>query len=165
MGRVIDIPAPQLVEGDFMTRFLVIARSAAMAAILGCTLTMSAVPSIFADDAPAAPAFRLPTTAAPIRYRLDLRLIPDQDTFTGAVDIDLTFAQAASILWLNADKLDIKQASLMVGRQPVGVKVIAAPKDYAGFSFDRPVGPGPATLHATFAGKIDRKDMQGIFQV
>jgi aminopeptidase N len=126
---------------------------------------MSGAPPTFADDTASAPAFRLPTTAAPVRYRLDLRLIPDQDTFTGAVEIDLNFTQATSILWLNADKLEIKQARIIVGGQPVGVKVVATPKDYAGFSFDHSVGPGPATLHATFEGKIDRKDMQGIFQV
>ena len=74
-------------------------------------------------------------------------MAPDQDTFTGTVDIDLNFKEASSVLWLNADKLTVKDAILTAGGQTLNAKVLPQPKDLVGFSFDRLVGPGPAKLH------------------
>ena len=118
------------------------------------------------DQGPTPPKFRLPADeAGPICYRVDLTIIPDQDTFAGAIDIDLQFAKQASVLWLNAEKLEIKDATLSVGGEKVAAKVITVPNDYVGFAFAHPVGPGPATLHAVYQGEVSRKDQQGIFQM
>lgn len=146
-----------------MTRMSVSAKALSIAGVLAGILVCFSTRIAFSGQAP--PAFRLPSGAAPQRYRLDLTIVPDQDTFAGNVEIDLNFAQASSILWLNADKLEVKEASLSAGGQSVVAKVITTPKDYMGFSFGRAVGPGPATLRISYQGKIDRKDMQGIFQV
>ena len=60
------------------------------------------------SQGPTPPKFRLPVDEArPICYRIDLAISPDQDTFAGAIDIDLRFAEQASVLWLNAEKLEI----------------------------------------------------------
>jgi len=101
----------------------------------------------------------------PTRYHVDLTLVPDQDSFTGAIDIELEFKKPSSVLWLNAEKLEIKDMALTVGGEEVTGKVITEPHDYVGVAFDHSVGPGPATLHATFQGEISRKDQQGIFQM
>jgi len=111
------------------------------------------------------PQFRLPTFAAPVRYSVNLTVVPDKDTFTGTVDIDLNYKEASSVLWLNAEKVTVKSATLTFGGQTLPAKVISEPKDLVGFSFDRPVPAGPAKLHAEYEGQISRKDMQGIFQV
>jgi alanyl aminopeptidase len=111
------------------------------------------------------PQFRLPTFASPVHYSVNLTVAPDKDTFTGTVDIDLHYQEASSVLWLNAEKLAVKTATLTYGGQTLPAKVISEPKNLVGFSFDRPVGPGPAKFHAEFEGQISRKDMQGIFQV
>lgn len=128
------------------------------------TLVGAAIPAMAADD-PQPPQFRLPDFAAPQRYDINLTVAPDQDTFTGAVDIDLNFKQASPVLWLNAEKIKVKEATLKAGGQTLTAKVITEPKDLVGFSFDHPVGPGTARLHVTYEGEISRKDMQGIFQV
>jgi alanyl aminopeptidase len=91
--------------------------------------------------------------------------VPDQDTFTGAIDIDLEFKKPSAGLWLNAEKLEIKDATLTVGSEKLAAKVITEPHDYVGFALGHHVGPGAATLHATFQGEISRKDQQGIFQM
>jgi alanyl aminopeptidase len=118
------------------------------------------------DQAPTPPRFRLPADeVGPIRYRVDLTIVPDQDTFTGAIDIDLQFAKPASVLWLNAEKLEIKDATLTAGGEKFVAKVITEPNDYVGFAFNHPVGPGPATLHAAYQGATSRKDQQGLFQM
>jgi alanyl aminopeptidase len=96
---------------------------------------------------------------------VELTAVPDQDTLTGAIDIDLQFDKPTPVLWLNAEKLVIKDATLAVGEGKVAAKVITEPKDYVGFSFDHPVGPGPATLHVAYQGEVSRKDQQGIFQM
>jgi alanyl aminopeptidase len=115
---------------------------------------------------PVPPKFRLPAdVVGPTRYRVDLTLMPDQDTFTGAIDIDLKFAKPAAVLWLNAEKLQIKEAALIMDGGKSPVEVITEPHDYVGFAFGHHVGPGEATLHATFQGEISRKDQQGIFQM
>jgi hypothetical protein len=57
---------------------------------------------------PTPPKFRIPADEArPVCYRVDLTIIPDQDTFAAAIDLDLGFAEQASVLWLNAEKLEI----------------------------------------------------------
>jgi len=118
------------------------------------------------DQALTPPRFRLPADEVrPIRYRVDLTIIPDQDTFTGAIDIDLQFAKPASVLWLNAEKLEIKDATLTAGGEKFAAKIITEPNDYVGFAFNHPAGPGPATLHAAYQGATSRKDQQGLFQM
>ncbi|HXJ91987.1 MAG TPA: M1 family metallopeptidase [Terriglobia bacterium] len=119
-----------------------------------------------ADESPAPPKLRLPAdVVGPVRYRVELTAIPDQDTFAGAIDIDLQFAKATSVLWLNAEALTIKDATLTVGSERSAAKVITEPKEFVGFSLDHPVGPGPATLHVDYQGEISRKDFRGIFQM
>jgi alanyl aminopeptidase len=118
------------------------------------------------DQAPTPPKFRLPADEVwPIRYRVDLPLIPDQDTFSGTVEIDLQLAKSTSVLWLNAEKLTVKDATLTVGHEKLAAKVISEPHDYVGFAFDQPVAPGVATLRVAYQGEINRKDQQGLFQM
>jgi alanyl aminopeptidase len=119
----------------------------------------------WADDSPPPPKLRLPADGAtPVRYRLDLTPISDQDTFAGTVEIDLRFAKSTPLLWLNAQKLTVKEATLTVGGEKIDAKAIATPEDYVGFSFAHPVGPGEATLRVSYQGEISRKDGRGVFQ-
>ncbi|HEY6842245.1 MAG TPA: M1 family metallopeptidase, partial [Chthoniobacterales bacterium] len=111
------------------------------------------------------PAFRLPTSIVPVRYSVELTVIPDKDTFTGTVDIDLNYKEESSVLWLNAEKLKVKSATLSKEGKVFPAKIISEPKDLIGFSFDSTISAGPAKFHAEYEGEISRKDMQGIFQV
>ena len=145
-------------------------RNLAVSLVLASALVavLDAVPAARAQssEAPAPPKFRLPgDVVAPQRYAVDLTVVPDQDTFTGAVDIQLNFKQSASVLWLNAEKVKVEDATLTAGGATVPLKVVPVDKDYVGFAFASPVAPGPATLHVSYQGEISRKDMQGIFQV
>ena len=118
------------------------------------------------DQPPIPPKFRLAAhEVGPVRYRLDLTVVPDQDTFTGAIEIDLQLAKSTSVLWLNGERLTVKDATLTVGHEKLAAKVISEPIDYVGFAFDHPVGPGDATLRVVYQGEISRKDQQGIFQM
>lgn len=141
-------------------------RSFTAVLIAGCFVATLGVGRTWADDSPLPPKLRLPAdVVAPVRYRVELTVIPDQDTFTGTVEIDLRFAKSTSLLWLNADKLTVSEATLKTGTEKVDAKVIAETKDYIGFTLPHPVGPGDATLRLLYKGAISRKDMRGIFQV
>ena len=141
-------------------------RRLAVAAALACALIPSLMAQPQAGDANAPPKFRLPAdVAAPVRYGVDLAVVPDQDTFTGAVDITIRFAKSTPVLWLNAEKLSVKDASITAGGEKQSARIITEPHDYVGFAFDHPVGPGEAKLHVAYQGTINRTDQQGIFQM
>ncbi|MGO9269497.1 MAG: M1 family metallopeptidase, partial [Terriglobia bacterium] len=150
-----------------MRRFACLTTSVLIAMCASSSLSVSrARAGETPGDNPPPPKFRLPAdVVGPTRYRVDLTLVPDQDTFTGAIDIDLKFAKPAAFLWLNAEKLQIKEAALIMDGDTAPVQVITEPHDYVGFALGHHVGPGEATLHATFQGEISRKDQQGIFQM
>ena len=132
------------------------------AAILGVLCAIAPLALSQTDNTP----FRLPAdVAAPVRYHVDLTVVPDQDSFTGSSDIVIHFAKPTPILWLNADKLQVIRASLSMGEETLSTKVVSTPHDYVRFEFEHPVGPGEATLHLAYQGEISRKDMAGIFQV
>jgi alanyl aminopeptidase len=121
--------------------------------------------SAAANTEPQPPQFRLPTFAAPQRYRINLTVTPDKDTFTGTVEIDLTFKESSPVLWLNAQDIAVKDAELTVAGETLSAKVLPQPKDLVGFSFEHSVSPGRAMLRVAYEGKVSRKDTQGIFQV
>jgi cytosol alanyl aminopeptidase len=143
-------------------------KRASLRTLVVCLVAIAAVVSAFAQagETPAPPAFRLPAdVAVPVRYALDMTVVPGQDAFTGAVDININFKQATPVLWLNAERLQVKSASLTTDSGSVTPRVLAEPHDFVGFQFDRPVGPGTATLHVAYQAEINRTDQQGVFQM
>jgi len=141
-----------------------LARAVWLSLVLLAGATLSEVHAKSPEE-PQPPKFRLPMLALPINYEIRLALIPDKDTFTGSVDINLSIKESTSVLWLNADKITIEGASLFTGGQTLTAKVLPQPKDLVGFSFEHAVGAGPARLHVAYQGEISRKDMAGIFQI
>jgi alanyl aminopeptidase len=157
------IPAFAIFGEDMMQRF---STSLTAVLIVASFVAMFGIAPACADEPFPAPKLRLPAdVVAPVRYRLDLTVIPDQDTFTGIVEIDVRFAKSTSLFWLNAQKLKVKEATLIVGAEKLDARVISEPKDFIGFALTHPVAPGEATLRVTYQGEISRKDMQGVFQV
>src|ERR1039458_7241116 len=47
------------------------------------------------------PKLRLGDDVRPVRYRLDLTVIPQQDTFTGKIEIDMDVRKPTDVVWLN----------------------------------------------------------------
>ena len=125
-------------------------------------LLSTCLPLALAAQTP--PKFRLPAGAAPTHYNVELTVAPDKDGFSGAVDIDINFAQPTSVLWLNAQNLKVKEAWLESKGRRIAAKVIEEPEDFMGFAFESPVGPSAATLHVAYEGQVSRNDMEGIFQ-
>ena len=60
-----------------------------------------------------APTLRLGDDVRPVRYRLDLTVVPEQDTFTGRIEIDLDVRKPTEVLWLNARNLTFDDAKFI----------------------------------------------------
>ena len=87
---------------------------------------------LFVTAAWAAPQLRLDNSARPIRYTLDLTLIPEQDDFSGKIDIALQLNLPTSEIWLNATGLAIDAARLATAGWSVDGKAKSGGKDFTG---------------------------------
>jgi len=106
------------------------------------------------------PKLRLDGNFRPVEYAATVRIVPDQNWFSGELQIRLQSTKPARTVWLNADEeLKIEQASLD-GRTG---KVIPGSKDFQGIQFEQPVSSG--RLNIRYNGPIDRKSTTGVFQV
>jgi aminopeptidase N len=140
-------------------RVLTSSRSAAV-----CLLAaFGAVPIFGAEPEP--PALRLPATARPTGYVVELTIDPAQPSFRGTVDVGVRLDEKTSYLWMHAEALKITSASVKAGGASVGVT--ATPRGDQGFlgvAFDRPVGPGEISLHFEYTGTLDETSTQGLFR-
>ncbi len=110
------------------------------------------------------PKLRLPGTARPIGYAVDLAIDPSKETFRGSVDIAIRLGEETDLLWLHGADLTIEKATASAGGRSVGVKAVPAGGEFLGFAFERPVGPGELALHVEYTGRIDETSTQGLFR-
>jgi len=112
---------------------------------------------------PPPPALRLPGTARPLGYAVDLTVVPSAVTFNGVVDLDMQVTETTSVFWLNASELKIKGATLTVEGQEGALTVVPGGEQFVGFVAKAKVGPGPAHLRISYEGMLNDKDTHGLF--
>jgi alanyl aminopeptidase len=112
----------------------------------------------------AVPRFRLPATASPLHYRVELTLLPAAERFSGAVAIDLLLEEPAAVLWLNATALTIEAATLTAGSTHLAAGIVPGGDDFVGFSFARPIPAGRARLEVRFSGEVSSIETRGLFR-
>jgi alanyl aminopeptidase len=137
-------------------------------------LAASAAATVFALSGPPAgspaaapeapPTLRLPKTARPLSYSVDLTVVPERGAFSGDVDIEIELDRPARVIWVNATALAISKASLETKGRRLSARIVPGGEDFAGFSFERPVGPGRARLSASFTGTASETSTTGIFR-
>ena len=126
--------------------------------------------SFFGDFAQAAgpgpepPALRLPATARPLGYAVDLTIDPGRETFRGSIDIQARLDEKTALLWLNGADLQVEKATASFGGRPVGVRAVPGGSEFLGFAFAEPVGPGELALYVEYTGRIDENSTQGLFR-
>src|SRR5260370_33760136 len=81
--------------------------------------------------APVPPTVRLDDRARPMRYGVELTVVPTEERFTGAIDIEVELRRATDTLWLEGQRLEVRRA---VVRAPgdVAARVIPGGKDFIG---------------------------------
>ena len=119
---------------------------------------------VLAGPEPAPPELRLPATAEPTGYAVDLAIDPGQQTFRGAVDIEVRVKEKTSLLWLSASDLTITKATANAGGKTLAVRAVPGGENFAGFAFDKPLAPGGLKLHVEYTGKVDENSTQGVFR-
>ena len=110
------------------------------------------------------PKLRLGDDVRPVRYRLDLTVIPQQDTFTGTIEIDLQVRKATDAVWLNARDLTIDAAQLTVGGRTQAAKVETSGGQFAGFATGAAIPAGQAQLHIEYHGAFNKIGSDGLFK-
>ena len=111
------------------------------------------------------PQFRLPATASPVRYAVDLTIVPGESAFRGAADIEFTVTETTPVLWLSASDLTVESATLSAGGKTRAAQATPVGNSFVGFAFDPPLAPGAGTLHVAYSGKIQSSSSAGVFQL
>jgi alanyl aminopeptidase len=118
----------------------------------------------FAAKAPEPPTLRLGGTVVPTHYSIDLKIVPGTDLFEGIAHIAVSFKQPESTVWLNATKLNIKQASFEANGKSSAASVVPGGDNFAGLSFPSELN-GSGTLNLTYEGRVSRNSSAGLFQM
>jgi aminopeptidase N len=114
---------------------------------------------------PVPPKFRLGGEVQPVRYAVDLTVVPTDENFTGKIVIELDVKQASPVIWLHGKQLDVTEAALETSSGRMAAKVIpVAEGEFLGFEFPTPVPPGKAILTAVYKGKLNAKSSDGVFK-
>jgi len=98
------------------------------------------------------PVGRLDGSVEPLRYDIELRIDPSKVRFSGVVSIDVNVAETRDAIWLHGKNLHVTEAYL-TDSESSRIDITYEEKHSSGvarLSLERPVGPGPATLHFTY---------------
>ena len=109
-------------------------------------------PQATASDPGPAPVGRLGTTVVPEHYRLELRVDPREDNFSGMTSIDLAISEPVNHIWLHGKDLEVTEIYL-VGADGERVEATYEQVDDTGVALvtlDGTVAAGKATLNITY---------------
>jgi aminopeptidase N len=105
------------------------------------------------------PTLRLGNAISPQRYRLDLTVLPEQQSLKGKVSIDAVNTAESPAVWLNASELKIVKAT--VNGQPA--TVIETPEDFVGLQVKTSIAKGPLTIDIDYEAKVDFERSRGVY--
>ncbi|MFY0562954.1 ERAP1-like C-terminal domain-containing protein [Archangium lansingense] len=114
---------------------------------------------------PQPPQLRLPDSVRPVRYALDLTLLPAEPTYSGTVTVDLDVREPVRQVWLHAQDLQVTQARVLTNGRTLEAKTVTATEGRLGVLLPETLGTGQAQLLLSFTGRADRERSQGIYAV
>lgn len=107
---------------------------------------------------------RLPEGVRPTAYRLSLAVDPAQPDHRGEVEIDLALSRPASTLLLHAKDLRITAAWAETGAHRATVRVQMRDDERIELRLPRALPAGKAVLGLRFEGRLQDKDVYGLFR-
>jgi len=126
---------------------LVVAIAACLAILSGCS--DSPAPEVSSSPLPVG---QLGASVVPSRYKIELKIDPSEDSFSGEVTIDITINERTDAIWLHGKNLNVSDVHLTDSqsdrtnanyeeRHPSGVSLV---------TLDQAVDAGHAQLHFTY---------------
>src|SRR3954452_5205890 len=100
----------------------------------------------------------------PTSYRATLSLDPAKDDSQGSIQIRVDVRKPAKVVWLNANQLAVKTASVTVGTKRIGATAIDGGKDFIGLDLESELPAGKATIDVAYTGRIRVGDSAGVFR-
>ncbi|MDT7834883.1 M1 family metallopeptidase [Aquabacterium sp. OR-4] len=137
-------------------------------ALTGLLITLAAAAPVHAatrTPARAAPLpMRLPEGVRPTAYRLSLVVDPAQPTHRGEVEIDITLSKPSGTVLLHAKDLRITAAWAETGAHRRAAQVRQRDPERIELRLPRPLPAGKAVLGLSFEGRLQDKDVYGLFR-
>lgn len=116
---------------------------ASLAALLACA-TRPPSPAAPAEEPP---RLQLPEGVRPLRYALDMTIVPSHTKFGGTVEIEVELASPQASISMHGRGLRVSEATVAMGRESLPARWAQADDDgLATLTLPRPVGPGRAVL-------------------
>src|SRR5438270_6423127 len=131
---------------------------------LGCIFALVTYQTLAAAPA-APPKLRLPTSVAPVSYQVALSLDPDKAAFSGSMSIKVQVNQPVDVIWLNANKIVVDQASVVSGERTARAKPLPGGVDFLGLQLEDVLPVGPAEIRIRYSGSVRQQDSSGIFRM
>ncbi len=140
---------------------------------VAATLLLVILPALHAADgiaqagATSVPGLRLPRDVVPLAYDARLRVDPNDDAFSGVIDLTVRVLEPTDIVWLNAKKLtilDAQGAILATPEEVLPATVLPGSDDVIGLQFARVLAAGEVRLSLRYTGSIQRTSGVGLFR-
>lgn len=133
----------------------VIVYAACLAVLAGCSESPTPSADQPSEPTPGSsniPVGQLGTSVVPDHYRIELKIDPSQDTFSGQVSIDVTLNEATREIWLHGKNLKVSDVHLVDSNQN---RIDATyeqqhPSGVASVTLEQEVASGNAVLHFTY---------------
>ncbi len=109
-----------------------------------------------------APDFRLPPSAHPTRYGLDLTIRPDQPTFQGSARIGVELATRTNVVWLNAKDLHIQHIEVKAASRTTPARWRTS-GEFLAIDLAAPAGPGPVEIDIHYSGILSDTSNVGAY--
>ena len=119
---------------------------------------------------PAVPGLRLPQGVRPLEYDVTLTVVPGEPWAAGEIAIDVDLDRPHAIVWLNADGLDVSQASVdesgpatSSGVPATRVRVATNRDQFLGIAFEPALPAGRHRITLAYRAAQNRNSSRGIF--
>ena len=110
------------------------------------------------------PKLQLPTGVTPLAYQLDLTVIPERETFSGRVRIDIRFDTGTDGFWIHGRGLDVDSVKLHATEGTIdGRYQQVTPDGVVRISLARSIAPQTAQLDISYHGRFSSL-LEGLFR-
>lgn len=112
------------------------------------------------------PNGKLPEQVTPLRYRLELMIVPDRERFAGVAEIDLRVTQPSARIFLHAQAMNVAEVSLRsaAGRSFTTTFRTFGDTGVVALEFAEPIQPGDYIARFSYDAPFDHQ-LRGLYRV